>query len=57
MAKRLKMPSVIRGKCVRQLAKFADKNFFQKFAIKRDGPVFFSPAPVKVAGDYETVDG
>jgi hypothetical protein len=24
----------------RQLAKFADKNFFQKSSLKRDGPVF-----------------
>jgi hypothetical protein len=25
----------------RQLAKFADKNYFQKSSLKRDGPVFF----------------
>jgi hypothetical protein len=35
----------------RQFVKFASKNFFQKSAIKRDGPVFFSAAPVKVEGD------
>jgi hypothetical protein len=35
--------------------KFADKNFFQKSAIKRDGPVFFSRAPIKVAGDENTI--
>ena len=51
MAKRLKMPGVIRGQCVRQLAKFVSKNIFQKSSLKRDGPVFFSSAPVKVVGD------
>jgi hypothetical protein len=39
----------------RQLAKFADKNFFQKSGLKRDGPVFFSCDPVKVAGDERTI--
>jgi hypothetical protein len=39
----------------RQLAKFADKNFFQKTSLKRDGPVFFSSAPAKVAGDERTI--
>jgi hypothetical protein len=33
----------------RQFAKFADKNFFQKSGLKRDGPVFFLPNPVKLA--------
>jgi hypothetical protein len=30
-------------------------NSVKKSAIKRDGPVFFSPAPVKVAGDERTI--
>jgi hypothetical protein len=29
--------------------------FFKKSAIKRDGPVFFSSAPDKVAGDERTI--
>jgi hypothetical protein len=29
----------LRNSC--QFAKFADKNFFQKYRVKRDGPVFF----------------
>ena len=29
--------------------------FCQKSAIKRDGPVFFSSAPVKVAGDEKKI--
>ena len=33
-----------------QFAKFVSKNFFQKSSLKRDGPVFFSAAPVKVEG-------
>jgi hypothetical protein len=32
----------------RQLAKFADKNFFQKSSLKRDGPVFFQIRVVKL---------
>ena len=43
-------PGVIRGQCVRQFAKSVSKNFFQKSSLKRDGPVFFSAAPVKVEG-------
>ena len=35
----------------RQFAKFADK----KSGLKRDGPVFFSSAPVKVAGEENTI--
>jgi hypothetical protein len=32
----------------RQLAKFADKNYFQKSSLKRDGPVFFLNEAVKL---------
>jgi hypothetical protein len=45
------------AKCIglsRQFTKFADENFSKKSAIKRDGPVFFFSAPVKVVGDENT---
>ena len=45
-------PGLLRNS--RQFAKFADENFSKKSAIKRDGPVFFFSAPVKVAGDENT---
>jgi hypothetical protein len=37
------------------LAKFADKNFFQKSGLKRDGPVFFKTEAVILAGDENTI--
>jgi hypothetical protein len=38
-----------------QLAKFASTQPPEKSGLKRDGPVFFSSAPVKVAGDEKTI--
>jgi hypothetical protein len=40
---------------LRLFVKFADKKHRGKSSIKRDGPVFFSSAPVILAGDERTI--
>ncbi|MGA2869946.1 MAG: hypothetical protein ABSF34_12410 [Verrucomicrobiota bacterium] len=43
------------GKLTAKQAKYFIKKTEGKSRIKRDGPVFFFSAPVKVAGDERTI--